>query len=83
MSKLDKIIERFLSNPPDVRFGDVCLLLEAYGFEKKRQTGSHNIFRNDEGDMITVPTVNGRTVKRTYVKQIVRLLNLNGIDKND
>lgn len=76
MGNLDKIVKRFLSNPPDVRFSDVCLLLEANGFEEKRQSGSHHIFRNDDGEKITVPTVKGRKVKRTYVKQIIRLLNL-------
>jgi HicA toxin of bacterial toxin-antitoxin, len=49
MSKLEKLIEQFLRDPPEVRFDDVQYLLESFGFEEKRSKGSHRTFRNSDG----------------------------------
>lgn len=76
MSRLRKLVNRFLSEPPEVRFDDVYFLLKAFGFEEIRSKGSHHIFRNADGLKITVPKKGGKMVKGTYVKQIVQLLNL-------
>jgi predicted RNA binding protein YcfA (HicA-like mRNA interferase family) len=76
MSKLGKLIEQFLLNPPEVRFEDVCYILMAFGFEEKRSKGSHHTFRNADGLKITVPKKGGQKVKGVYVKQIVLLLKL-------
>ncbi|MEB3230502.1 MAG: type II toxin-antitoxin system HicA family toxin [Leptolyngbyaceae bacterium] len=76
MSRLRKLVNRFLSEPPEVRFDEVYFLLKAFGFEEKRSRGSHHIFRNSDGLKITVPKKGGKMVKRIYVKQIVQLLNL-------
>ncbi|MDJ1177565.1 type II toxin-antitoxin system HicA family toxin [Roseofilum sp. BLCC_M91] len=76
MSKLEKLIELFLRDPPEVRFNQVQYLLESFGFEEKRSKGSHHTFRNQDGLKITVPKTGGKMVKRVYVQQIVKLLNL-------
>lgn len=76
MSRLRKLVNRFLSEPPEVRFDEVYFLLKAFGFEEKRSRGSHHIFRNSDGLKITVPKKGGKMVKGIYVKQIVQLLNL-------
>lgn len=76
MSRLGKLVEQFLKNPPEVRFEDVYYLLLAFGFEEKRSKGSHHTFRNAEGLKITVPKKGGKMVKGVYVKQIVTLLKL-------
>ncbi|MFO0212512.1 MAG: type II toxin-antitoxin system HicA family toxin [Pseudanabaena sp.] len=39
--------------------------------------GSHHTFRNEKSLKITIPKKGGQTVKRTYLKQIVKLLELN------
>jgi predicted RNA binding protein YcfA (HicA-like mRNA interferase family) len=83
MSKLEKLIEQFLRNPPEVRFDDVQYLLEAAGFEEKSIKGSHHTFRNSEGLKITVPKKGGKMVKGVYVQQIVKLLNLKDSDHED
>jgi predicted RNA binding protein YcfA (HicA-like mRNA interferase family) len=46
MSRLEKLIEQFLRDPPEARFDDVWYLLTAFGFEEKRSKGSHHTFRN-------------------------------------
>ncbi|MCC3588181.1 MAG: type II toxin-antitoxin system HicA family toxin [Microcoleus sp. PH2017_29_MFU_D_A] len=76
MGKLEKLVEQFLSNPPEVRFDDVCYILTAFGFEEKRSKGSHHTFVNADGLNITVPKKGGKKVKGVYVKQIVALLKL-------
>lgn len=76
MSKLKKLVEQFLRNPPEVRFEEVRYVLEAFGFEEKRSRGSHHSFRDSLGRKITVPKVGGQKIKGVYVQQIVELLNL-------
>ena len=80
MGKREKLIEQFLRLPPEVRFDDVEYLLECFGFEEQRVEGSHHTFRNSEGMKITVPKKGGQTVKRVYVQQIIKLLNLENDD---
>lgn len=76
MSKLEKLIARFLASPPEVRFEEVVTLLKAFGYIEVRTRGSHHVFENAQGDTIVVPKKKGQKVKRTYVKEIVRLLKL-------
>ena len=76
MGKLEKLVEQFLREPPEVRFDEVFYLLTAFGFEEKRVKGSHHTFRNQAGLKITVPKKGGKMVKGVYAKQIVALLKL-------
>ncbi|WP_017306220.1 type II toxin-antitoxin system HicA family toxin [Spirulina subsalsa] len=83
MSKLEKLIEQFLRDPPEILFNDVQYLLESFGFEQQHSKGSHHTFRNSDGLKITIPKKGGKMVKGIYVKQIVKLLNLeNWNDEN-
>ncbi len=76
MGKLEKLVEQFLNQPPEVRFEDVVYILLAFGFEEKRSKGSHHSFRDSQGRKITVPKKGGQKVKGVYVQQIVELLKL-------
>lgn len=76
MGKLEKLVEQFLNQPPEVRFEDVVYILSAFGFEEKRSKGSHHSFRDSQGRKITVPKKGGQKVKGVYVQQIVELLKL-------
>ncbi|TVQ53218.1 MAG: type II toxin-antitoxin system HicA family toxin [Spirulina sp. DLM2.Bin59] len=76
MTKREKLIKKILRDPVDVRFDDVQYLLKSFGFEEKRSNGSHHIFRNTEGLKITIPKKGGQRVKRVYVQNIIKLLNL-------
>ena len=83
MSKLDKLIQKFLAHPAEVRFEDVSYILEAFGYVEVRSRGSHHSFENAEGNVIVIPKKGGKLVKRTYVEQIIRPLNLeNNQDDN-
>jgi len=76
MSRIEKLIRSFLSYPPEVSFADVERLLKHFGYEQVRSSGSHHIFRNKDGDMLTVPKKHGQKVKQIYIKTIVRQLKL-------
>jgi predicted RNA binding protein YcfA (HicA-like mRNA interferase family) len=76
MGKLEKLIEKFLRDPPELNYDDVYYLLINFGFQEVSAKGSHHTFRNSKGQKITVPKKGGKLVKRTYLKQIVNLLKL-------
>jgi predicted RNA binding protein YcfA (HicA-like mRNA interferase family) len=76
MSKKEKLIERLLRKPVDMRFDEVKVILEHYGFvlDSKNQKGSHFVFY--KGDkLITIP-VHNHMVKKTYLQLIIELLGL-------
>jgi predicted RNA binding protein YcfA (HicA-like mRNA interferase family) len=77
VGKLEKLIELFLRQPPEVRFADVLYLLEAFGYIEQRSKGSHHTFSDPDGKTIVIPKVSGQKVKRVYVKRIIELLELN------
>lgn len=76
MGKLEKLIDKLLRDPPELSYDDVYYILTNFGFKEVSTKGSHHTFRNNQGQKITVPKKGGKTVKRTYLKQIVILLNL-------
>jgi predicted RNA binding protein YcfA (HicA-like mRNA interferase family) len=76
MTRLEKLVERINARPPEANFGDVVRLLEAFGYERKRQEGSHVSFKKPGGRTITVPLVSGNKVKRVYLDQICEILGL-------
>jgi predicted RNA binding protein YcfA (HicA-like mRNA interferase family) len=76
VSRLAKLVERFLKDPPDLDFESVCLLLEAFGFFEVRVSGSHHVFRDTRGRIFVVPKLAGRRVRRTYIRRIAALLDL-------
>lgn len=83
MGKLSKLIEYLLSRPPEARFQDISYVLEAFGYQEVRSRGSHHAFENEQGEVIIIPKKGGKKVKRTYIEETIRLLNLeNWKDEN-
>ena len=76
MGKLEKLIELFLRQPPEVRFSEVLYLLEAFGYVEQRSKGSHHTFSDPDGKTIVIPKVSGQKVKRVCVKRIIEILGL-------
>ena len=72
MTKKIKQIYKIKSNPKSVKFNDLITLLEEYGFELKRVSGSHHIYNREE---ITFPIpVHNNRVKEIYVKRVLSLI---------
>jgi predicted RNA binding protein YcfA (HicA-like mRNA interferase family) len=76
MSKLDKLLQKLLNDPPELNYDDVYYILTSFGFKEVSNKGSHHTFRNNQKLKITIPKKGGKTVKRTYLKQVVKLINL-------
>jgi predicted RNA binding protein YcfA (HicA-like mRNA interferase family) len=76
MGRLEKLISQLRSEPPEASFSDIERLLNAFDFEEIRSRGSHHSFRHKDGRKITLPKSSGRTVKRVYIKKVLRLLGL-------
>ena len=73
---LVKIVDKILKNPKNIAFEELSRLLEGFGFEcrQPRSGSSHYIFRRAGSQPISVPKA--KPVNQAYVKQVVKLLNL-------
>ena len=77
MASLEKLVELFLREPPEVLFQDVVKVLKEFGYEKRpSQSGGHRVFTKAGEYPLTVPTVKGHRVKRVYVRKVVERLGL-------
>lgn len=70
MTGADKVRERLLRLPPDMRFSDVETLLLSLGWTVRQGKSSHVVLVTPSNKAITIATVKGRTVKRTYLRLI-------------
>ncbi|MFZ4816556.1 MAG: type II toxin-antitoxin system HicA family toxin [Phototrophicaceae bacterium] len=77
MTKREKRLQKLRQNPKDVSFDDLRSVLEDFGFEWVRSSGSHhsfNIVIDGEPRLFVVPY--RRPVKPTYVNEALRLIDL-------
>ena len=81
MGKIEKLIEQFLREPPEVKFSDVRYLMESFGLEERRSRGSHHTFRNPEGLKITIPKTGGKMVKGVYVRADCKVAKFGEIER--
>ncbi|MBN2560696.1 MAG: type II toxin-antitoxin system HicA family toxin [Phycisphaerae bacterium] len=69
-----RLLRLLLVNPRNVRFGDFTSLLQAFGFELDRTSGSHHIFKHpDVPELINIQEVNGEA-KPYQIRQFLRLV---------
>jgi len=62
MTKIDKLQDKLLRKPADMRFDEIRAILKSHGFENVRTRGSHFLFTNNK-NVISIP-VHGNTVKK-------------------
>lgn len=74
MARADKLIAKLEQLSITMPFAEVKRVLEELGYIHIRKSGSHNVFRNEEGGILTIPTFHGREVKRVYLRHIAKLL---------
>jgi predicted RNA binding protein YcfA (HicA-like mRNA interferase family) len=69
-----KLLQKALSSPENLRFGEVCALARAFGFHLSRVSGSHHIFaRQDVRELVNLQDVGGKA-KPYPVKQLLDLV---------
>lgn len=76
MSKRQKLLQRFRTNPKAVRFDEVDHLLIGLGFEK-RQVGSHATYRFQDA-IVTIP-FRKPFLLPVYVKNVLEVLDALGM----
>ncbi|MCK4761428.1 MAG: type II toxin-antitoxin system HicA family toxin [Candidatus Aminicenantes bacterium] len=74
MTKIDKLKEKFLRKPRDIKFSEVRTLLEHSGFKNTRTKGSHFFF-TDGVKRIVIPSHNNK-VKKVYIEEIIKILDM-------
>ncbi len=67
--KLRKILNKILGGSKNVAFGDMRRLVEGFGFQLARVTGSHHIFRHPNiAELVNIQEVGGKA-KHYQVRQ--------------
>ena len=69
MASVEKLVEKMISQPNGIRFEEAAKVLNHYGYKLVRSKGSHNQFRNENGDLTTVQY--GNPIDKSYVKDIL------------
>ena len=72
MGRKEKLYRKLKNNPGSGTFEDIDNLLRWCGFELRRQSGSHCVYKREGYDLIvTVPR--HKPLKQTYVKAAIAL----------
>ena len=73
MPSVEKIIEKMKNQPRGVRVEEAEKVLAAYGYDFKRQRGSHRHYLNAQGDLITLKD----PLKISYVIELLERIGEN------
>jgi predicted RNA binding protein YcfA (HicA-like mRNA interferase family) len=72
--KKRKLLEKILANTKNVRFDDLVLLVEAFGFRLSRVSGSHHIFTHPKvPELVNLQNKKGKA-KPYQVRQFLTLV---------
>lgn len=74
MSKWDKLLNKICALSNDVRFTELCKVLESYGYAKNNPKGgsSHYTFRKPGCFPITIPK--HEPIKKVYVEMVKQIV---------
>lgn len=70
VSRIDKLVQKMKNQPHNIRYPEAAKVLEHFGYQLVRASGSHRHFRNSEGSLITVKE-DKPTIKRAYVEDVL------------
>ncbi len=74
MTKRIKLLQKALTSPKNVRFGEMVALVEAFGFRLSRTRGSHHIFVHSRvRELVNLQNVGGKA-KPYQIRQFLRLV---------
>lgn len=84
MGKKDKLTDKALENPQNLRFNELCKLAESFGMKKRKKKGSHVVYKRLENPKfsLSIQDVNGHA-KPYQVKQLIDLLKKHKLIKYD
>lgn len=74
MTKKEKLLRKLLSGSKNVRFDDMVSLVEAFGFQLARVSGSHHIFEHPEvTELVNLQNVKGQA-KDYQIRQFLAII---------
>jgi predicted RNA binding protein YcfA (HicA-like mRNA interferase family) len=69
-----KLLQKVLAGSKNIRFGDMVVLVEAFGFRLARTDGSHHIFVHPEvAELVNLQDVHGQA-KPYQIRQFLKLV---------
>lgn len=74
MSRKEKLLEKICNNPKDVRFDDLCKILDWSGWSITAQTSSHFTYSKPRVGRVTIVKKSDGKVKPIYVKMVLNLM---------
>ena len=80
MSKWDELLTRICALQKDLRFDELCKVLESYGYEMKtpKSGSSHCTFRKSGCRPITIPK--HEPIKKVYVEMVKQIVESEAIN---
>ena len=78
-----KVYEKILAGSRNVRFENLCRLAEGFGFQRDRISGSHHIYRHPRGLMLNLQPDRSGQAKFYQVRQLLELVEENGLTLHD
>ena len=78
------LLDRVRNNPRDVRFTDLLVLVEAFGYTWARTTGSHRIYEHPDAPLVLnlQPDKHGKA-KEYQVRKFLRDVDVHGLRLED
>jgi predicted RNA binding protein YcfA (HicA-like mRNA interferase family) len=74
MTKPEKVLKKILSGSKNIRFGEMIPIVESFGFELDRISGSHHLFVHREvPELVNLQEVKGKA-KPYQVGQFLRIV---------
>lgn len=74
MTKKEKLLQRFLTNPSSIRYSELVNILSEIGFEEIQAKGSHTKWKHPLLDKDLVFPVHNNECKDFYKKQALKAL---------
>ena len=83
MSKWDKLLSRICALDKGMRFDELRMVLESYGYEMKHPAGgsSHCTFRKIGRNPITIPM--HEPIKTVYIRMVKKVIETEENHEND
>jgi len=78
-----KLLKKAAANPKGLRFGELTVLVEAFGFRLARTSGSHHIFEHPQvPELVNIQDRKGKA-KAYQVRQFLDLVERNNLELGD
>lgn len=75
MTRQQKLLENIRRGSRNIRFDDLTALMESFGFQLKRISGSHHIYRHpDVPQTVSVQPGRNNQAKPYQIKQFLKLV---------